>query len=53
MLTDEQITDFQEIYFQTFGKRIDKKIAYDKANKLIYLLEIIYKNLNKKNELKS
>ena len=45
MLNEQLITEFQEIYFQAFGKRIDKQEAYEKANKLIHLLNIIYKNV--------
>lgn len=44
MLNEKLITEFQEIYFKTFGKKIDKKEAYEKAHKLIHLLQIIYKS---------
>ena len=45
MLTDEQITEFQKIYLQTFGREIDKKEAIIKGIQLVRLLQIIYKNL--------
>lgn len=45
MLTDKQIKEFQKIYFQTYGKKIDEKEALDKGISLICLLQTIYKNL--------
>ncbi|MFA6500623.1 MAG: hypothetical protein WCV69_02175 [Patescibacteria group bacterium] len=45
LLTDKQVEEFQKIYLQTFGRRIDKKEALDKGIQLILLLQAVYKNL--------
>ena len=43
MLTDKQIKKFQEIYWKKFGKKINKKDAYEKGIKLLNLMKIIIK----------
>ena len=43
MLTNEQVTKFQELYKNRFGKKISRKEAYESGIKLIRLIEIIYK----------
>ena len=43
MLTDEQITKFQTLYKNRFGKDITRQEAYDKGVKLIRFIELIYK----------
>ena len=48
MLTDAQITKFQKIYQQEFGKKISRKEALDKGIKLVRLMEIVYKPISKK-----
>jgi len=43
MLSDEQITKFQTLYRNRFGKKISREEAYEKGTKLIRLIELIYK----------
>lgn len=43
-ITDKQLTEYQNIYFKEYGKKIDKKTAYKQAVKLLVLVETIYKN---------
>ena len=43
MLSDEQITKFQTLYKNRFGKTISREEAYEKGVKLIRLIELIYK----------
>ena len=40
-LTDAEIKEFQQIYYQTFGKRISRKEAIRSGMKLIRLLRIL------------
>ena len=42
MLSDEQITKFQELYRNRFGKEISREDAYEQGAKLIRLVEVIY-----------
>jgi hypothetical protein len=43
MLTKKQITEFQTLYKQRFGKEIGREEAYEQGAKLIRLIELIYK----------
>jgi len=43
MLTDEQITKFQNIYKKNFGKEISREVAYDMGAKLVELFKLVYK----------
>ena len=43
MLSDEQITKFQNLYKNHFGKDITREEAYEKGAKLIRVIELIYK----------
>ena len=43
MLSNEQITKFQTLYKNRFGKEISRGEAYEKGAKLIRLVELIYK----------
>jgi len=43
MLSDEQITKFQTLYKNRFGKEINREEAYEKGVKLVRLVELIYK----------
>ena len=43
MLTNEQVSEFQRIYKDRFGKDISKEAALEKGIKLLRLVEIIYK----------
>lgn len=40
-LTEAEIKEFQQIYFQTFGKEISRKEAIRSGMKLIRLLRIL------------
>jgi hypothetical protein len=46
-LTDENIASFQEIYKNKFGKEISREDAYEKASKLVRLMQIVYKPMTK------
>ena len=43
MLSDEQITKFQTLYKNRFGKEIGREEAYGQGAKLIRLVELVYK----------
>lgn len=43
MLSDEQITKFQTLYKNQFGKEISREDAYELGAKLIRLVEIVYR----------
>jgi len=43
MLSHEQITKFQTLYKNRFGKKISREEAYEQGVKLIRLVELIYK----------
>ena len=43
MLSEEQITKFQTLYKNRFGKKISREEAYEQGVKLIRLVELIYK----------
>ena len=43
MLSDKQITKFQMLYKNRFGKEISREEAYEKGAKLLRLVELIYK----------
>jgi len=43
MLSYEQITEFQTLYKNRFGKDISREEAYEQGAKLIRLVELIYK----------
>lgn len=47
MLSDEQITKFQTLYKNRFGKEISREEAYEKGAKLIRLVELIYKPMTR------
>lgn len=42
MLSDEQITKFQTMYKNRFGKELSREEAYEKGVKLMRLVEIVY-----------
>ena len=48
MLTDEQITKFQEIYKNHFGEEISREDALDGGIKLVRLMKIIYSPITEK-----
>ena len=43
MLSDEQITKFQTLYKNHFGKEISREEAYGQGARLIRLMKLIYK----------
>lgn len=43
MLSDEQITKYQTLYKNRFGKEISRREAYEQGVKLVRLVELIYK----------
>jgi len=43
MLSNEQITRFQALYKNRFGKEISQEEAYEKGAKLVRLIELIYR----------
>jgi hypothetical protein len=51
-LTDEQIKKFQEIYLQSFGKKINGTEALKKGASLVRLYDITYKNKFNKTKIK-
>lgn len=51
MLSDEQITKYQTLYKNRFGKKISREEAYEKGAKLIRLVKLIYKPMTE-NEYK-
>lgn len=48
MLSDEQITKFQTLYKNRFGKEIGQEEAYEQGVKLVRLVELIYKPMTEK-----
>ncbi len=44
-LTEEDVSEFQDLYERKLGKRIDKYEAQAKAISLIRLMEIVYRPL--------
>lgn len=46
-LTDDEVTQFQAIYRQQFGKEISQEDARERGTKLVRLFEIIYKPMTK------
>lgn len=43
MLSNKQITKYQMLYKDRFGKEISREEAYEQGVKLIRLIELIYK----------
>lgn len=48
MLSDEQITNYQKLYKNHFGKDISREEAYEQGAKLIRLVELIYQPMSEK-----
>ena len=42
MITDENITQFQELYFARFGREISREDARNQGTKLVRLMQLIY-----------
>lgn len=48
LLSDKQISSFQEIYKLEFGEEISKEEAYEQGMKLLQLVKIVYQPMTKK-----
>ena len=46
VLSDKNISDFQELYRKHFGKEIGKQEAYEKGIKLVRLMSLVYKPIS-------
>lgn len=46
MLTDEQVTQYQTLYKNRYGKEISREEAYEQGIALIHLVELIYKPMS-------
>jgi len=47
MLTDEQVSKFQTIYRNRFGKEISRADALEKGARLVRLMQIVYQPITK------
>jgi len=47
MLSNEQITKFQKLYRNRFGKTINREQALEQGAKLLRLVELIYRPMTK------
>jgi len=47
MLTETQLTKFQDIYRKHFGEEISREKALEEGIKLVNLMKIIYKPITK------
>lgn len=52
MLTDEQVTKFQTIYRDRFGKEISRSDALEKGARLVRLMQIVYQPITERELLK-
>jgi hypothetical protein len=52
MFTDEQITKFQALYKNRFGREISREEAYDKGAKLIRLVRLVYQPITEEQLIK-
>lgn len=50
MLTEKQVSDYQRIYKEYFGKEIDRKKAIEQGIKLIHFIKLILKQPDKSQE---
>lgn len=48
VLSDDDITKFQELYKSEFGMEISKEDAYEKGIKLLSLMSSVYKPMTEK-----
>lgn len=46
MLTDDQITKYQALFKNRFGKEISREEAYEQGVKLIRMVKLIYKPMS-------
>jgi hypothetical protein len=52
MLTDQDIKEFQELYFREYGKNISSDDAHQMASNLLNLVKIVYQEPEKTSEIK-
>ncbi len=45
-LSDEQIEQFQALYFKQYGKELNKQDAMEQASKLLRLVMLIYRPMS-------
>jgi len=45
-LSKERLEEFKDIYYKHYGEKLNDEDAYEKASKLVGLLEKIYKPNN-------
>lgn len=44
--TDEQINKFSELYESHFGKKLERKVAFEYAEKLFRMIELTYQQIS-------
>jgi hypothetical protein len=47
MFTETQLTKFKALYKKHFGEELSPEDAYEKATKLIRMMQIVYKPITK------
>ena len=47
MLSEQQITQFQQLWKKKFGEEIDRDFALEKATKLIEIIKLVYRPIKK------
>jgi len=47
-LSKEQIKEFKRLYVKRFGEEFSDEEAYDQGNRLIRLIEAVYKPISKR-----
>jgi len=50
IISDQQITKFQTLYYEHFGEKISKEEAYEKGMKLVNLVKVVCGPDNQKKE---
>ena len=48
MISDDQITQYQVIYKNHFGKEISREDALKQGTRLLQLVELVFKTMNEK-----
>lgn len=44
--SDEQINNFMKLYKERFGIELDRKVAFEHAEKLFRMMELIYRQIS-------
>jgi len=42
-ISKERLEEFKDMYYRHFGERISDQIAYERASRLVRLIEAVYK----------